>query len=142
MRHLTLRDAVATLLVAAIAIPYIGYLINGSMPFIQDPTGMAATGLVVGAVAALVGGWITLRGRTFVELTTVVVGFASLALGIGALVSEHLFDPTTREFVLGGFMATIAFLWGFALLRHSGIVPSGPAEAEELQPTEHRLGHV
>jgi hypothetical protein len=41
MRHLTGRDAVATILVAAIAVPYIGYLINGSMPFVQDPTGMA-----------------------------------------------------------------------------------------------------
>lgn len=137
--RLTGRDIVATILVAAIAIPYIGYLINGSMPFIEDPTGMAATGLVLGALAALVGGWITLRGGTFVEIATVVLGFASLALGIGALVSEHLFDPTTREFVLGGFMATIAVLWGFALLRHSGIVPT---EAEEAEPTSGRLGHV
>ena len=40
------RDWVATLLVAAIAVPYIGYLIRGEMPFIQDPRGMSATGLV------------------------------------------------------------------------------------------------
>lgn len=38
---LTLRDLVATLLVAAIAIPYVGYLVNGEMPFVKDARGMA-----------------------------------------------------------------------------------------------------
>ena len=45
---LTLRDGIATLLVAAILVPYVGYLVNGEMPFIKDPRGMAATGLVLG----------------------------------------------------------------------------------------------
>lgn len=39
-------------LLAAIAVPYIGYLIRGDMPFVQDPRGMAAIGLVVGVVAS------------------------------------------------------------------------------------------
>ena len=29
---LTLRDLVATILVAAIGVPYVGYLLNGEMP--------------------------------------------------------------------------------------------------------------
>ena len=41
---LTLRDGIATLLVAAILVPYVGYLVNGEMPFIKDPRGMAAPG--------------------------------------------------------------------------------------------------
>jgi hypothetical protein len=33
--RLKIRGLVATILVAAIAVPYIGYLINGEMPFIK-----------------------------------------------------------------------------------------------------------
>lgn len=137
--RLTWRDAVATILVAAIAFPYIGYLINGSMPFIQDPTGMAGTGLVLGAIAAVVGGWIALREGTYTRIATVTLGVVSAVLGILALASENLFDPTGREIVLAAFMASVAVLWGYALARHSGIVP---AEAEAAEPTSGRLGHV
>ena len=38
------RDGAATLLVAAVAVPYIGYLVRGSMPFVHDPRGMDITG--------------------------------------------------------------------------------------------------
>jgi hypothetical protein len=133
--RLTLRDGIATILVAAIAIPYVGYLINGSMPFIQDPTGMAGLGLLLGLAAAAVGGWIVVRAGAVTAIATVVLGIVSLGAGIAALVSEHLFDATTREYVLGGFMATLAVLWGLALLRHSGLVPG------EEEPTS-RLGHA
>jgi hypothetical protein len=34
---LKLKDLLATILFAAIAVPYVGYLINGEMPFIKDP---------------------------------------------------------------------------------------------------------
>ena len=50
--RLTLRDLVATILVAAVGVPYVGYLVNGEMPFIKDPRGMSAVGLVLGAAAA------------------------------------------------------------------------------------------
>ena len=50
------RDTIATVLVALIIAPYIGYLVNGSVPFIQDPRDMAAMGLVLGLVAAVVLG--------------------------------------------------------------------------------------
>jgi hypothetical protein len=45
MRRLSYRDGFAALLLAAVAIPYVGYLIRGEMPFIQDPVGMAAVGI-------------------------------------------------------------------------------------------------
>ena len=51
---LKFKDLIATILFAAIAVPYVGYLINGEMPFIKDPRGMSAAGLVLGAVAFLV----------------------------------------------------------------------------------------
>ena len=56
------RDGVATFLVAAIVVPYVGYLVRGSMPFIQDPRGMTATGLVLGLAAAAVVGPDAFRG--------------------------------------------------------------------------------
>ena len=65
------RDGVATLLVSAVVVPYIGYLVKGSMPFIHDPRGMAATALVLGLAAAAVlgreafrGTWGVARSRT------------------------------------------------------------------------------
>ena len=51
--RITLRDTVASILVAAIAVPYVGYLLYGSVPFVQDPRGMAAVGLILGFVAFL-----------------------------------------------------------------------------------------
>ncbi|RDI31983.1 hypothetical protein [Lentzea flaviverrucosa] len=50
--RLGVRDVVATVLVALIAIPYVGYLINGEMPFVEDPRGMTAIGLVLGVAAS------------------------------------------------------------------------------------------
>lgn len=133
--RLTGRDAVATILVAMIAIPYAGYLIWGSMPFIEDPTGMAAVGLILGVIAAVAGGFIALREGAANTVTTVTLGIVSLGLGIATLVSEHLFDVTSRAIVLGAFMASIVALWALALLRHGGVIAS---ETE----TTSRLGHV
>ena len=45
------KDLLASIPFAAIAVPYVGYLINGEMPFIKDPRGMSATGLALGVVA-------------------------------------------------------------------------------------------
>lgn len=44
MRKLTLRDILATLIVAAVVVPFIGYSVRGSMPFVHDPRGMAGIG--------------------------------------------------------------------------------------------------
>ncbi len=52
MRKLTFRDLLATLIVAAVVVPFIGYSVRGSMPFVQDPRGMAGVG-IVGAIATL-----------------------------------------------------------------------------------------
>ena len=41
MRKLTTRDLLATLVIAAVAVPLVGYPARGSMPFVQDPRGMA-----------------------------------------------------------------------------------------------------
>lgn len=133
--RLTWRDGVATILVAAIIVPYVGYLINGSMPFIQDPTGMAGVGLFFGLAAAVIGDWIAVAAGTAQRVTTMALGIVSFGLGIAALLSEHLFSAAGSAIVLGAFMLSIFGLWAFALLRHSGILP-GETEATS------RYGHA
>ena len=51
---LKLRELIGTVLVIAMGIPYVGYLLTGEMPFVKDPRGMAAAGLVLGAAGFLV----------------------------------------------------------------------------------------
>ncbi|GAA4714477.1 hypothetical protein GCM10023215_67060 [Pseudonocardia yuanmonensis] len=47
-----MADPSAAVPIAAIVVPYVGYLVRGAMLFIQDPRGMAGTGLVLGIAAA------------------------------------------------------------------------------------------
>jgi hypothetical protein len=104
-----LRDLVATLLVIAIGIPYVGYLVRGEMPFIQDPRGMAATGLVLGLVAFFVA------ARDVPEqLTTTVtaVSVVSLLLGVAALAFA---EAAAAEVLLAVFMASILLAWALAM---------------------------
>lgn len=115
--RLTLRDFVATVLVAAIGIPYVGYLVNGEMPFIKDPRGMSAVGLILGAAAFLV-----LRtGNAHDRMGTVETGatIVSLALGLVALVFA---EAGAAEVLLAVFMGSIAVVWLLELADHAGLV--------------------
>lgn len=117
MKKLTLRDLIATLLVLAIAIPYIGYLVNGEMPFIQDPRGMSAVGLLLGAAAFLV-----LRtGDEYDRAGKVESGVALVALVLG-LVALALAETAAAEVLLAVFMGSILVVWAMELLDHSGVV--------------------
>ncbi len=51
MGKLTLRDLLAMLITAAVVVPLIGYSVRGSVPFVQDPRGMAGV-VIVGTVLA------------------------------------------------------------------------------------------
>lgn len=118
--RLTRYDGLATLIFAAILAPYIGYVARGSMPFVQDPEGMAATALILGAVAAYIGGWVVRR------LDTLALTFISLALAILTLVSESFLDLAVRNGLMAGFMGTLVLLWAGALLRHERLGFTGP----------------
>jgi hypothetical protein len=99
---MTRRDVAATMVTAAIVIPYVGYVLRGRMPFIQDARGMAATGLVL-----LVAWGIVVR-KPFVRgaLGRVAgpLGVAALALGVTAAWLES-------DLILASFVAATVVLW-------------------------------
>ena len=113
--RLRFKDLIATILFAAIAVPYAGYLINGEMPFIKDPRGMAATGLVLGAVAYLVMRRDDLFDRVGKAETT--LAGAALILGIVALA---LAETAAAEVLLAVLMASILIVWAVELMDHAG----------------------
>ena len=112
---LTYKDIIATLLVAAIVVPYLGYLVRGEMPFIQDPRGMAATGVILGlAAAALTGRAMFARGLW--HRITLAIGVVTLGLGVAAI------WVGSNEALLAAFMAGIVITWALAELLHLQIL--------------------
>jgi hypothetical protein len=124
--RLTLKDLAATVLVAAIAVPYIGYLIRGDMPFIEDARGMSATGLVLALAAFLVMSW----GDAFDRVSKVetAAAVAVLALGVVALIFA---ETAAAEGLLAAFMISIALIWVAKLVDHADFLhwhaPTGVA---------------
>lgn len=132
--RLTWKDAAATVLVAAVIVPYIGFAVWGSMPFIQDPSGMAELGLILGLIGAAIGGWLALDPTGLVRFAIIGVGLVSFALGCLVLASETFLDVTVRLGLLMAFVVTIVVLWASAIARHagvgvSGVAPTGAAHA-------------
>ena len=118
--RLTRRDGIVTVIAAAVVTPYIGYLVRGTMPFIQDPRGMAAGGLI-GLIAGFAVWALAGRGAfgsTALTGTSLVLGLAALDLGIAALVMES-------ELLLALFIGGIVLLLGIELLAHLGVIPGG-----------------
>ena len=115
---LTTRDFVSTLLVLLIAVPYVGYLVDGEMPFIEDARGMSAVGLALGAVAYLVmeHGDKTDRAdkvENAVALGSFVLGFVAFALA----------ESAAAEVLLAVFMVSILIAWAVKLADHAGLLP-------------------
>ncbi|GGB92736.1 hypothetical protein GCM10010972_01780 [Cellulomonas carbonis] len=112
------KDVVALLLVALIAVPYVGYLVRGEMPFVQDPRGMSAIGLVLGVAAFLTFRWGDQLDRLgWVEIA---LGVASFGLGVAALL---LAETAAAEVWLAVFMASILLVVSIELLDHLGALP-------------------
>ena len=126
MMRLKARDLVATVLVVAIAVPYIGYLARGEMPFIEDPRGMSATGLVLGIAAF----WVMQKGDPLDQVGKVeaAVAVVSLVLGVAALAFA---ESASAEVLLALFMVSIALVWTMKLIDHAGVLhwhgPTGVA---------------
>jgi hypothetical protein len=117
MKRLKIWDLLATVLVTAIVVPYVGYLVRGTMPFIQDAQGMAETGFVLGAaVMAIV--W---YGSEPAELTSFekALGLGAILLGGVALAAA---GTVAAESMLAVFMMAILVTWAVEILRHTGMI--------------------
>ena len=115
--RLKLRDVIGTVLVIAIGVPYVGYLVNGEMPFVKDPRGMSAIGLVLGTVAFLV----MRSGDAFDRLGKVETGVAVISLVLG-LVALTFAEAAAAEVLLAAFMASILVVWLIEIVDHAGLV--------------------
>jgi hypothetical protein len=115
------RDLVATLIFAAVMVPYVGYVINGSMPFVQDPRGMSAVGLVgLFLMVVAFGGRESLDRGAWVLIGTALVAFG---LGFSALFLE------TNQTVLAAFVGAISLYWALGMLFDTGVIGEPRARA-------------
>ena len=117
MKRLEIWDLVGTMLVAAIALPYVGYLVRGTMPFIPDARGMAATGFVLG-VAVVVAAWHGSRRSELSSLET-ALGLGALVLGVVALAAA---ETVAAGPLLAVFMVVILATWAVEILQHTGLI--------------------
>ena len=104
--RLHVEDGIATVLVAVVIVPYVGYLLRGSVPLVQDPRGMAAVGLVLGIGLAYTS-WRSLGSAH--RTAGLVLAGTSPALGVAALLLAETF---VAEVMLAVFMVSIVALWG------------------------------
>lgn len=111
------KDVISTALVVAIAVPYVGFLVNGEMPLIKDERGMAAVGLVLALAAYLV----MERGDAVDRTDKMEIGLAvaSLAIGAAALV---LAETAAAEVLLATFMGSVLVVWAVKVMDHTGML--------------------
>ena len=115
--RLKVKDLVATTLVVAIAVPYVGYLVRGEMPFIEDVRGMSATGLVLGAAAY----WVIAHGEGLKGFGLVAT-YAAVAGLLAGLVALLFAEFAAAEVLLAIFMVTIVVVLAMKLSEHAGAV--------------------
>ena len=115
---LTRKDLIATLLIAAVVVPYIGYLVWDEMPFIQDPRGMATVG-IVGVLLGFAAWGLGLR--SVFGKVMLVLGVATLGLGIAAA----LVGAEGSELLLATFIGAIVVVWGIETMHDAGLFGTG-----------------
>jgi sensor histidine kinase regulating citrate/malate metabolism len=120
MRKLTMRDLLATLITAAVVVPFIGYSVRGSMPFVEDPRGMAGV-IAVGTVLTLAAFGRRAFGTGAFESVVVILGVLTLGFAIAALIAETVWA------LLVPAMAGLVITWALALMHDAGYV--APAQA-------------
>lgn len=124
MRRMMVWDVLATLAVAAIAVPYVGYLVNGNAPFVQDARGMAAVGLILGG-AAFIFAW-TATGGVGLSVYESGLSLFTVALGVVAFL---LAESVASEQLLGAFLGAVALTWAVVIVHHGSEVGAGTRRA-------------
>lgn len=117
--RITTSDVVVTLLLAAVVVPYVGYLARGEVPFVQDPRGMGGVGLLFGLVAVLRVGRAAFQ-RDVAHRVALTSGVAALGLGVATI------TVGTSEVLLGCFVAAIVVTWALGeFAAHHAPLPAG-----------------
>jgi hypothetical protein len=106
------RDVIATLIVAPMAVLYIDVVGGSAVGFIADARGVAATGLVLGLVACAVAGESVTVSKpgTWRRMAGVLV-----IMLVGAGIVTVITNSTA---ILAVFMAVLVLLWAGSTLRH------------------------
>jgi fatty acid desaturase len=103
----------ATLITAAVVVPFVGYSVRGSMPFVQDPRGMAGVG-IVGAVLAVAVFGRKAFGTGWFETAMITVAVLTVGFGLAALIAETVWA------LLVPMVAGLVIMWVLALLHDAG----------------------
>lgn len=109
--RLRIRDLLALLLLVAVLVPYVGYLVDGEMPLIENAQAMASTGLLMGGLAF----WVIRGGRRPLRLGKVEAGAAGLALVLYIL-TIALGSTSAAELLLGAFICSLLLVFTLDLL--------------------------
>ena len=118
------KNVVATVLVAAVVVPYTGFLLWGEMPFLEDPRGMGTTGLILGIAAAVVVGRAVFDPAPL-SRSALGTGVLALLTGIATVWAE------TSDGLLAGFIGLIVLTFILGELAYSrSRTPSGRQMAD------------
>jgi hypothetical protein len=85
------------------------------MPFVQDPRGMSALGLLLGAVAF----WVLRGGNQHDRVGRIEGGFALLSAVLG-FVALGFAETAAAEVLLAVFMASVLLVLVLELIDHAG----------------------
>ncbi|MHA6794279.1 hypothetical protein ACVGVM_12340 [Pseudonocardia bannensis] len=113
-------DVVATIPVATIVVSYVGHLVDGDVPFIQDPRGMVGAGLALGLIAAAVLGRSAFGGSP-AGRGTGAAGLVSFTFGVVVLLWSG--NGVIGEVLLGSFIGSIVVTWALAVVLPAAGVP-------------------
>lgn len=121
-----LRDWVALVVAAAIVVPYVGYLVQGSMPFVQDPRGMSAVVLILGVAGFMVLGVGTDARRP--QPAELVLAGTAVALGVLALL---LAETAVAEGLLAAAVVAVVLVLALGIVNDLRFAPTPRGGAPE-----------
>jgi hypothetical protein len=120
--HFTGRDWIATALIGAVVVVYAGYLVVGSVWFIDTVPEMAIVGLIGGFLSRLIGG----RADFSPRWPAAVAAITTLALGIFALISGS--GVLLAVFIAANVVVFVAGLVAWARISRSPVGDRRSAE--------------
>jgi len=127
--RLTWRDAVATIMTAAVGAIYIAFLAGAYLPLLSGPRALAAAVFVVGMTTCIIGS---------ADIGSQPTGWSSVAgvLGLTALIAAIATVITGGTFGLTVLVAAIVGLWALTTIHHASRKPEPeaptPPDSDEL----------